>query len=328
METMVTYRTSFACLITCTITICLWGCSRTQKEQIPRVALTDIRDTVLPHCNHFQSQPVVGVQFKGAEKGKQAGVRDKKEFAMQVLDFQFIFTPIGELLHESVKPALEVSSCPLPQTVEVDFGEGEARHFILEPPDKGFLEHPMAVQVSHDLSEHFEVQVCLPAGASLQHSLFLDGNALVREREGSHCFLLPNADLLDPNSAQGDLFGFFEQNRSVLTPTVPGFGGALFSQRIALVTACKNTFDSMEALTCEDGIVDAFGRRCMQDMEQAPLGKAIRWSTCNLLHRIAASQCRLSEGKNQTPRQIAAELIPLLSKECEKLPLLFSGLFL
>ncbi|MEM7403254.1 MAG: hypothetical protein AAF310_04505 [Myxococcota bacterium] len=316
---MVEKRAFVACLVGCIA--CLCACSDEGKETIAQVvptsdlnaAVPTIRDYVLPYCEDFKSQSIPQTS-------------SGRVVVIQALDTQFVLTPIGELLNESIQPTLQASRCVLPNTVEVDFGSGFSRHFILEPLDQGFLQYPMAFQMSQDLSENFDIQVCLKPGATLKHALFLDGHALNRVQENSHCFLLPNADLLDPKSEKGDLSGFFESNKNLLTAAVPGLGGTQITSRIAVMNTCKNVFDSLGALTCEDNIIDEFGRRCMRDMRQAPLGEIIHWSSCNLLHRIVASECRSSP--NQTAVQLAEKLKPLLTKECDKLPLLYPTIFL
>lgn len=297
------------------------GCTSV-SEQLLRVRLEDkesfetLRSHILPRCRGLQRFAIT-----------PQTVRIDTPFG-----YRFLLRRIGEPLDPRVTPVLTVAECPLQQTMIVQVGEGKLEHYVLEASDDNFARHPITIQLVNsadsaapfDITQHFDIQVCLLQETQARRTLWLDSHALSRTAGRERCFFLPHTHVLPPLQAAGDTrTKTFFQHTHLLWPTVHGMGEMTRVIQDRFTGLCRETLTSLDAFQCSSGGIDNVATHCLQEVDAFPLHYTLGASTCHLVRRTTQATCdRIN--KNKTPPSArASQLKADLGVVCNELPDLF-----
>ncbi len=297
------------------------GCTST-SEQLLEVQLKDkesfeaLLSHILPRCRGFQKFAITPqmVQIDTA------------------FGYRFLFKRVGEPLDPKIAPILTVGECPLQQTMIVQVGEGALEHFVLEERDDNFQRHPLSIQLSDggngstgfDITQHFDIQVCLLKETNSRRTLWLDGYALSRTAEKERCFFLPHTQVLPaPQAADAAQTKTFFQNTHLLWPTVHGGGEMTRLIQNQFTQRCRETLTSLNALQCSSGGADNVATQCLKEVASFPLQHVLGASTCHLIRRTTQATCdRINQDKTPSSDR-ANQLKEDLGAICDELPDLF-----
>ncbi|MEM7496224.1 MAG: hypothetical protein AAF471_09015 [Myxococcota bacterium] len=301
--------------------VLITGCTGASEQPLElrldtRPAFEKLRSHILPRCRGLQKFAIT-----------PRTVQIDTPFG-----YRFLLRRIGEPLDPEVTPVLTVGECPLQQTMIVRVGKGTLEHYVLEERDDNFARHPITIQLSNsaekaapfDITQHFDIQVCLLKETQTLRTLWLDGHALSRTAERERCFFLPHTLVLPSSQvAGGTRAKTFFQHTHLLWPTVHGMGEMtrLIQDRFTLL--CRETLTSLDAFGCSPGGIDNVATQCLQEVSAFPLHHVLGSATCHLVRGTTQATCDRINKDKTPPSARANQLKADLGVVCDELPDLF-----